>query len=411
MLALSSFLIFFLFSSALALPAEPTGLAVPIYKRNESCTPPDVADLTELEAQIARIKGKYARGFAAHEANTGAAHPLAPPQALNITKRARTGSEPLTDASETLWYGNIAIGTPPTTFKIDFDTGSSDLFVPAARCRDCGSHSRYNPRESRTSRNLHRTFREGYGDGSTASGDLYSDVVTVAGLTATNQVFGAATDYSQSFTYGSSDGLMGLEFPNLSAYPATPFFNTLIRQRKVDEPIFSFYLAETGSKLYLGGVNPVRYMGRFTWNPVTTPRYWQIGLDLIRVNGKITSFGIESVIDTGTTVIIGDAQNVRAFYKAIRGSRSIPGAPGIYRVPCNSIPNDITFTFGGKGYNISPTWFNLGSWREHPSICIGGIIGVDGLRFWILSDMFMRNVYTAFDFVNSRVGFARLAQH
>jgi len=410
MLTITSLLVSFLsISSVVALPAESTGIAIPIQKRTSSNgTDPGVADLAELRAQIVQLEDKYANTFAAYEANTGEAHPLAPPQDMNVTKRAKTGALPLTDASETLWYGNVAVGTPAKTFKIDFDTGSSDFFVPAASCRNCGSHPRYNPRASRTSRDLHKTFTLRYGDGSTTSGEQYSDVVTVAGLTATNQTLGAATNYDSSFRDLPSDGLMGLAWPNISSFRATSFFNTLISQRKVAAQIFSFYLAETGSELFLGGSNSARYTGSFNWNSVTTKAYWQIGLKSIGVGGRATAKGLQSVIDSGSTLVIGDSKNVAAFYKAIPGSRPINGSPGMYGVPCNKVPKDITFTFGGKGYNLDPTWFNLGYLQEDPSTCVGGIVGSDGLRFWILGDLFMRNVYTAFDFANARVGFATL---
>jgi len=41
------------------------------------------------------------------------------------------GSIPLAPADQQLWYGSISVGTPVKTFLVDFDTGSSDLFLCA----------------------------------------------------------------------------------------------------------------------------------------------------------------------------------------------------------------------------------------------------------------------------------------
>ena len=41
--------------------------------------------------------------------------------------------------------------------------------------------------------------------------------------------------------------------------------------------------------------------------------------------------------------------------------------------------------------------------------CVGSIVGNDNMSFWIVGDVFLRGVYTAFDFGGKRVGFAELA--
>ena len=64
-------------------------------------------------------------------------------------------------------------------------------------------------------------------------------------------------------------------------------------------------------------------------------------------------------------------------------------------------------TFGGRSFPISLDSFNLGVLTGNE--CVGGVMGSTGLPFEVVGDVFLQNVYTAFDVGNSRVGFASLA--
>jgi hypothetical protein len=68
------------------------------------------------------------------------------------------------------------------SYTVDFDTGSSDLFVPAAGCATCNGHQMYDPTASSTSQDRGETFTLTYGDGSSVTGEQYDDTVIVAGL-------------------------------------------------------------------------------------------------------------------------------------------------------------------------------------------------------------------------------------
>ena len=97
-------------------------------------------------------------------------------------------------------------------------------------------------------------------------------------------------------------------------------------------------------------------------------------------------------------------------------------------VPCN-FNTPIYIYVGGKKVNISPESFNLGSVPQDSNTCIAGAASDQALTgrksvseilitrrdnadpdtvFWVLGDVFLQNVYTAWDVGNGRIGFADL---
>jgi cathepsin D len=157
---------------------------------------------------------------------------------------------------------------------VDFDTGSSDIFLPSVSCTEnCEGHARYNPGTSSTATDFGSTFTLKYGDGSSVSGEQYTDMVSIAGLTATGQRVGSATTYSSGFQSSNfePDGLVGMGFAEISSYNANPVFLTLSQQGQTDSSTFAFKLAESGAELFLGGVNKNLYTGGFTYSPVLVP--------------------------------------------------------------------------------------------------------------------------------------------
>lgn len=383
-----------------------TGIPIPISKR---FAPSGVVDAAKLRDHLDFIQAKYDRTLKNFETRTGRAHPNAAVRGTNVAKRS-SGSDSLTDDSELLWYGTISIGTPSVDFTVDFDTGSSDLFVPDASCTNCGSHTTYDPSLSSSSSDVGKTFTDTYGDGSTTSGEQYADDVTVADFEVVGQIFGSATVYSTQFQNNPSDGLMGFAYPALSAFPTTPFFNNLVNAGVVDGGQFSFYLNSTGSELYLGGANSLLYTGDFNWNEVTVQGYWQISMDSINLGGSPVVTEIPVVIDTGTTLILGDTTDVQYFYSYIPGSMdasSTVGA-GFYTFPCASIP-DVSVTFSGISYTILAANLVFGTSPSDPTQCVGTVVASSVAQdFWIMGDAFMKNVYTCFDFDYNQVGFANL---
>jgi hypothetical protein len=87
---------------------------------------------------------------------------------------------------DTQYYGYIDIGTPGQTFKVVFDTGSSNLWVPSKACRTslaCYLHSSFDSKKSSTYTKDGGKFEMNYGSGG-CSGKWAYDDVTMGGLVA-----------------------------------------------------------------------------------------------------------------------------------------------------------------------------------------------------------------------------------
>jgi cathepsin D len=70
-------------------------------------------------------------------------------------------------------------------------------------------------------------------------------------------------------SYFAADGLLGLAYQSISAYQASPVFQSLVTQGQVPEPVFGLYMTQSNnSELFVGGVNKKNYAGSITYVPV-----------------------------------------------------------------------------------------------------------------------------------------------
>ncbi|KAF9218348.1 acid protease [Gyrodon lividus] len=395
---------------------ERGGTAIPLAlsKRWSLVNADKSVNFGALESHVASTSAKIFRGFDNFEKNTRTPHPSAMQGAL---KRA-SGGLPLGSLANlpAIWFGTISVGTPPRLYvahslTVEFDTGSSDLLLPGINCDDsCDGHDLYDPESSSTSVDSNNVFEVLYANGDSAYGRQYTDKVTIAGLTATDQTLGAAWHYSPGLEFKrfDPDGLLGMAFQAISKYNESPFFQTIVTQGQTDEPIFAFSLAAPGPELYIGGTNPDMYIGDFTWTPVIQHGFWEINIDNVMGNGQVVLTNVAGIIDTGSTLIHGSLSDVAKLYKAIGGTHaSSTFGNGYYIFPCDAVPS-VSFTIGGVSFPIPAGAFKLGTSPIDPSVCIGTIIAGQ-YKSWIVGSVFLSQFYTAFDLANARVGFATLA--
>ncbi|OAQ34642.1 acid protease [Linnemannia elongata AG-77] len=163
---------------------------------------------------------------------------------VNI-RTGSSGNVPLTDVSPDLeYYGTVSVGTPAQNVKLDFDTGSSDIWFPSTSCTTtaCKKHVRFSSTASSTFQKDGRKWSISYGDGSTASGILGSDMVSVGGIKV-RQTIGLATAESTQFGSSPADGLFGLGFDTIESVSGVKtFLDNAIAAGVLAQPVVSVFL-------------------------------------------------------------------------------------------------------------------------------------------------------------------------
>ncbi|KAI8875771.1 rhizopuspepsin 3 precursor [Backusella circina FSU 941] len=295
------------------------------------------------------------------------------------------------------YYGEIEIGTPPQKLKVDFDTGSSDLWIASTLCSTCSKHTRYNPSKSKTYKKDGRTWKIQYGDGSNASGVLGRDTINLGGYKITNQTIGLAKKESATFAADVVDGMLGLGFDTITTVKGvkTPMDN-LIKQGHVKNPVFGVWLGKSseggGGEFVFGGYNKKHIKGELTTIPVDKSKgFWGVKIDKLNV-GLFHQFGsLNGIVDTGTTLLILPNAIATKVAKAYGAKDNYDGT---FTIDCDTTwKQPLTFQMKGAKFQVPVDSI---IYQKSGNKCYAGFAYAD-LEFAVLGDVFLKNNYVVFD--------------
>ncbi|CAG9327884.1 unnamed protein product [Blepharisma stoltei] len=331
---------------------------------------------------------------------------------LQVRERlVKNSNVPLTNYLDAQYYGPVQIGTPPQNFLLTFDTGSSDIWVPSSSCYSttCHLHNQYNHSKSTTYVASGKKVAFDYGQGE-VSGFLSMDTLTWGGYTIPNVTFGEIT-YMPGSEWGSdkNDGLLGMAWPSLACAECTLGFSKLFATGALGtNNTFAFYLTsgdlQTGSVLTLGGYDPTLSKNDWTWHNLLSQTYWLISLDYITVGTtKIAVSGMQGILDTGTTLLVGDQTVVNQILAKIPTVKE--NCSNVSKLP------NVTVTIDGTNFLLTPQNYVWKVTSEGQTQCINGwqaedFSGTPLANTIILGDLFISTYYTQFDMGNKRLGFA-----
>jgi aspergillopepsin I len=296
--------------------------------------------------------------------------------------------------------------------NLDFDTGSSDLWVFSTETTGSSGHDEYNPARSSSAKKLAgATWSISYGDGSTSSGDVYKDKVSVGGLVVSSQAVESAQKVSAEFEQETGlDGLLGLAFSAINTVKPTKqktFFDNAIST--LGSPVFTADLKHQKPGTYnFGYIDSSAYTGKIGYAPVDSSEgFWDFTASGYAVgSAALNRSPIDGIADTGTTLLLLPDDINSAYYAKVSGAK-YSSSYGGYVFSCSATLPNFSFAVGGVTITIPGSYINYAPVTEGSSTCFGGIQPSDDIGINIFGDIALKAAFVVFDGGNKQVGWAK----
>jgi Eukaryotic aspartyl protease len=260
------------------------------------------------------------------------------------------------------------------------------------------------------------TFAISYGTGQ-VSGTVATDSVTFLSKTFP-LTFGIANTVSADFSDYPMDGILGVgRLENVASNPsgvkAPTIVDTLVSQNIISSKLFGLRISRAGDggndgEINFGAPDTAAFSGSLNYiTAVKNPNgFWEIPIGSVTFNGKAASIqsGVTVLLDSGTSYMLVPQPDADAIHAVIPGSQK---NGEVYSIPCNT-NTPLTLTFGGQAYGISAEDY-VGA-KNSDGTCTSNIVARTTFETtqWLIGDVFLKNVYTVFDYDGGRIGLGQL---
>ncbi|KAI1824779.1 eukaryotic aspartyl protease [Xylaria intraflava] len=351
-----------------------------------------------------------------------------------LRRRASTLESRL-ENEQTLYFISATIGTPEQRFRLQLDTGSSDLWVntnSSATCAHktktsigpCDDSGAYSANASSTYEYVGSWFNISYVDGSGARGDYVTDTLMLGNAKLDHFQFGVG------YQSTSTQGILGIGYPvnevQVGRAKMDPYENlpaALVSGGYISRNAYSLWLNdlddEAGNILF-GGIDTGRFTGTLQTLPIqaTNNVYTEFLITLTSVAfGQETiakNQAIAALLDSGSSLTYLPDDIARAIFAQVDAQYDT--SSGNAYVDCQLAENksatiDFTFTSPTISVNLSELVFSSGTFgssrtQSFHSTCLFGIASA-GEGNVVLGDTFLRSAYVVYDLENNQISLAQ----
>ncbi|KAL4470128.1 hypothetical protein ABPG72_016665, partial [Tetrahymena utriculariae] len=318
-----------------------------------------------------------------------------------------------------LYSGEIQVGLSKQKFQVDFDTGSSLLWLTSKECKSClrdGFKNSYQCNQDDGCVQTGIPASIGYDDGSSVKGQRAKVPVNISNLQPiTNSIL--IVEQSVKNKNLETDGLMGLGVYDQYNSNNIPNVESLYRQGIIQKSQFSFYLGfgENESELVIGGFDETKMkdQNKISFHLIllnaeqNNYQDWNVPVRAISFDGiqiSLTSNNI-AIVDSGTSTICLRKDIYQTSIKYLKEHYDVQQKLSLfgsfYTVKCGKYLPDLSFFLPKREgiqrvYSVPSSFYVF----KQGNKCYLGVESQpidDDIQF-ILGDVFMRRFVSIYDY-------------